>query len=49
MFHRDKCEKYFNEKGPKGQNMIFRRPEGQVEGQQGQWQGLRAERRARAP
>jgi hypothetical protein len=49
MFHRGKCEKEFIEQGPKGQNMIFRRPESQLEGQQGQWQGLRAKERARRP
>jgi hypothetical protein len=49
MFHRGKCEKEFIEQGPKGQNMIFRRPEGQMKGQQGQWQGLKAKKRARRP
>ena len=42
MFRRGKCEKDFNEQGPKGQNMILSRPEGQMEGQQGQWQSIGA-------
>ncbi len=49
MSHRGKCEKDFIEQGPKGQNMIFRIPEGQKKGQQGQRQGPRAKRRARSP
>ncbi len=49
MFHRGKCEKDFNEQGPKGQNTIFRRPEGHMEGQQGQWQGLRPRRGPEGP